>query len=266
MPKKNALLWEIQFQNKFKGYVFGSMHVPGNLAFDNLEKIYQAIDNCEVIATEIPLDKESQFEMGKHMHLPSSVSLRNLFTEKKYTKFEKILEKSFNLHIEQFDDVLPLFLLNYMTQIAINADPKNLSNSMDLEFWKYAKISNKKTDSVETLKDHIETLYQIPLEYQLKALSQALSNVSKFRKKSIKMLDLYKSQEIHKLYAQSKKSLSGIREVLLYRRNKIMVENVNRICQESTGFFIVGAGHLSGKTGLLHQLKILDYKVKPVKI
>lgn len=266
MAKKNSLLWEIQYNKQFKGYLFGSMHVPANLAFESLGSIHNAIDQCDCVATEIPLDSKSQFEMGKHMKLPSNVSLTNLLSEKKFEKYEHILQKSFNLPLNQFKDVLPLFLLNYMTQIAINADPSQMSTSMDLEFWNYAKLKGKDSDSVETLKDHLDTLYNIPLSYQMKALKQALQNVSKFRKKSIEMLDLYKSQDIHLLYSKSKKSLAGIREILLYKRNEIMLNNVLRISQKKNTFYIVGAGHLSGAKGLIHGLKNNGYKLKPRSI
>ncbi len=266
MAKKNSLLWEIQYKNHFKGYLFGSMHVPANLAFDNLERIHAAIDRCSCIATEIPLDHKSQFEMGKHMKLPNHVSLLNLLSEKKYEKFEQILQKSFNLSLDQFKQVLPLFLLNYMTQIAINTESSAMNSSMDLEFWNYATAKGKARDSVETLSDHLETLYNIPLSYQMRALKQALKNVSKFRKKSQQMLELYKTQDIHQLYAKSKKSLAGIREILLYRRNEIMLSNIVRISEEQETFFIVGAGHLSGAKGLIHSLKNYGYSMKPRKV
>jgi len=266
MAKKNSLLWEIHDNKVFKGYLFGSMHVPAELAFDNLKPIHSAIDSCDLLATEIPLDSKSQFEMGKHMKLPSNVSLRNLLSEKKYEKLDLLLQKSFHISLDQFSGLLPLFLLNFMTQSAIDSDSQKNPSSMDLELWNYAKLKGKDLGGVETIKDHIDTLYNIPLEYQLKALKEALRNVSKFRKKSNKMLALYKSQDIHKLYKQSKKSLEGIREVLLYRRNEIMLFNISEILEAKSAFFVVGAGHLSGKKGLIHGLKEKGFTLKAKSI
>ena len=264
MTNKNSLLWEIQLDKNFKGYIFGTMHVSADIAFSDLSLIHSLIEKCDVFATEIPLDMESQQQMSKHITLPDHVQLSNLFSDRKFLKYRNILSKSFGLDIQQFNKVLPIFLLNYMTKIAIQVDPSNIHESMDFQFWNFAKEQGKEMASVESIDDHINTLYGIPLDYQIKSLNSALRNVSKFREKSLKMLEIYKSQDIHKLYTSSKKSIGAIREIILYARNENISSNIEKLIENDTLFSAFGAGHLSGKKGVISKLKSKGFTLKPI--
>lgn len=266
MTKRNSLLWEIQFNKEIKGYIFGSMHISSDVAFSDLHHIRKLINDCDAFATEIPLDIASQREMGKHMGLPVNVKLSDLISEKKYEKYSKILHKSFDLNLSDFEHVLPLFLLNYMTQLSLDVNPKSLENTMDFELWNYAKDHDRILTSVESLEDHIQTLYEIPLSFQVYALNSALKNISKFSTSSKKMLSLYKDQKIHKLYQSSKKSLGEIKQILLYQRNKKIAQNIIEITSKNTLFSVFGAAHLSGIHGVLVILKNHGFKISPIQI
>lgn len=265
MTKKQSLLWEISQNNKDKGYLFGTMHVSGKVAFSNFELIYNLIDSCDSLATEISLDNSTQREMGKHMNLPAHTSLRELISNKKFDKYQRELNKYFNVELEYFINLMPLFLINLITQKSIISDEKLMNQSMDLECWNYAKEKGLNLMGIETFEDHINTLYAIPIAYQLDALKSALSNLPKFKKKSKKLLYLYVSQNIHLLYKSSKKSLGEIKKVLLYDRNVKMAISIIEKTKDQKTFFAFGAGHLSGRNGVIHLLKQAGYEVRPSK-
>ena len=262
MAKKQSLLWEIYQNDLLKGYLFGTMHVSGKVAFSNFETIYSLIDNCQLFATEVPLDKDTQMEMGRHMFLPSNSTIKDLISEKKFVKYSEQLAKHFNVELDLFNKVMPLYLINLITQKSLFEEDELLNVSMDYECWKYAEAKGLLMSSVESLDDHIDTLYSIPIDYQLKALKSALKNLPLFRKKARKMMKQYKSQDIHKLYASSKKSLGEIKEVLLYKRNIIMTENILKSINTHKGFFAFGAGHLAGKYGVISLLRQNGCKIK----
>lgn len=266
MTNRNALLWEVHSNKVFKGYIFGTMHVSVDIAFSDLSYLRSAIESCEVFAPEIPLHVAAQEEMGQHLYLPESISMQNLLSSRTYNKYQKILNKSFGLNLDSFDRIMPLFLLNFMTQIALKSSMEDPSNTMDYQFWSYAESKEKKLASMESIEDHIATLDHIPLSYQLSALKATLSNVSKFRSKTKQLLELYKNEEIHKLYKLSKKSIGSIKDVLLYDRNSKMAQNFINLSSENSVFAAIGAAHLSGKKGLLHLLTTHGYKVKPVRL
>ncbi len=265
MTKKKSLLWEIKRDNLSKGYLFGTMHVSGKVAFSNFDYIYNIIDKCDCLATEISLDIDTQKELGKHMKLPKNARLSELLSEKKYLNYSNELQKYFDLSIEPFNSLMPLFLINFITQKSLIQDASQLNQSMDAECWLYAKNNNLRMESVESLDDHINTLYSIPLTYQLKALKSALSNLPKFKKKAKKMLEVYMSQDIHKLYKTSKKSIGEIKKVLLFDRNIKMAQRIDEICDQHKTFFAFGAGHLAGEIGIIRLLKQKGYTIQPLR-
>jgi uncharacterized protein YbaP (TraB family) len=55
-----------------------------------------------------------------------------------------------------------------------------------------------------------------------------------------------------------------MRKLLLYERNTIMAERFAEIARQESLFCAVGAGHLSGKKGLLRLLKKEGFKVRPI--
>ncbi len=266
MTNKKSLIWEISHDHIKKGYLFGTMHVSGKVAFSNFQLVYDLIDACDCIATEIMLDHNTQREMGKHMHLPSNTSLKELLSEKKIAKYTKELNKYFELDFAMFANIMPLFLINLITQKSIVSEESLMNQSMDLECWQYAKNKGLKLDSLESLEGHINTLYSIPIEYQLKALKSSFANLPKFKRKACKLLTEYTSQDIHSLYKSSKKSLGDIKKVLLYDRNRIMADRIIEISKQHKTFFAFGAGHLSGGKGVIHLLKKEGIKVKPAKV
>lgn len=263
MTKKKSLIWEIIKDNSIKGYLFGTMHVSGKVAFSNFELIQGLIDSCDCLATEVPLDQETQKEMGRHMSFPKYTSLSEILSEKRYNKYNNQLIKHFDLELDIFNKIMPLFLINVITQKSLTKDLSLLHMSMDAECWNYASEKGLHLTSVESLEDHINTLYSIPLEYQLNALKAAMSNLPNFKKKAKEMLEVYVTQDIHSLYKSSKKSLKEIKDILLYSRNVKMADNISEILKEYKGFFAFGAGHLSGEMGVIRLLKQKGYKVKP---
>jgi len=97
-------------------------------------------------------------------------------------------------------------------------------------------------------------------------LSDISKNISGFSKEHHKMTTLYEQQDIHQMYRSTKKSIGGARKILLYNRNAIMAERIERMAREQTIFSAVGAAHLAGKKGVIKLLKNAGLKVKPVNL
>ena len=242
------------------------MHVPIGVAFSDFGRLKEAIDQCDVFAPEIPLHSNAHRRMRAYVHLPNDFKLSALLSDRKYDKYKAFLRKSFGINLKLFDKMLPLFLLNYMTQQALSTKADIPVNTMDFQLWSYAESVERELSSMESMDDHIQTLNQISLDYQLRSLGSALSNVSKFRSKTLQLLDLYQNQEIHKLYKLSKKSIGSIKDALLYSRNHKMAANFTQLSTTKSVFAAVGAAHLSGKNGLLHLLNKKGYRLSPVKL
>ena len=80
------------------------------------------------------------------------------------------------------------------------------------------------------------------------------------------MMNHYLNGHIDKLYLSGKKSLGVWRKTLLKDRNIKMASRLEEMSKLESIFCAVGAGHLSGKHGVLRLLKRAGAKISPVKL
>ena len=75
-------------------------------------------------------------------------------------------------------------------------------------------------------------------------------------------MDLYLKGRIHKLYQLSKSSMQELRKKVIYERNRNMASVIDHLDSTKQNFITAGAGHLSGKYGLIALLKKSGWKLK----
>lgn len=264
MAKKRSLLWEIRKDSKTKGYLFGTMHVPSKIAFSNFGKLESLLGTCDAYMPEMLLDASSQQLMQTKIVLDHEHRWSALVSEKQFDKMDNIFMRAFGMSLRQYEYLVPILVLNLMTQSALGVPVQDQDAPMDVELWNLANKLNLMLLEAESTERHCAVLDEIPMEYQLKLLKKSLRNVPKLRKQTKAMLTAYLAQDIHGLYARSKKSLGALREVMLYNRNKEMLDNITAALVEHKVFVAVGAAHFSGKKGLLSGLKKQNYKLIPL--
>ncbi len=260
---KKTLLWSIEDQqSKVVSYVFGTMHIMDMKAFVFQDMVKEKMDACQVFATELNFEQIELIAGEQDMSLPEDQTLQDILSEKSYKKVKKAFEKITGMDIAFFNKKLPIMINNIMSESILS---KDMPHSLDKSLWLYATQQEKITMGIETYAEQLEILAKIPLEYQVKSLLGSCKNISKFRKSILKTTALYEQGDIQKLYKYSKKSLKGIKKVMLYDRNNIMAERIAKIASEQSIFAAIGAGHLGGEKGVLKLLKQIGFKVKPVK-
>ena len=78
------------------------------------------------------------------------------------------------------------------------------------------------------------------------------------------MVHWYRNGAVRELYKAAKKDAKGMRKILLFERNVMMVSRFVKIARENSLFCAVGAGHLAGKKGMLRLLKKEGFHIHPV--
>ena len=58
--------------------------------------------------------------------------------------------------------------------------------------------------------------------------------------------------------------MGKIRNLMIYDRNKKMVNAIIRMSDEKSSFFAIGAAHFAGNKGILAFLKKEGYKIKQI--
>ncbi len=261
---KNSLLWQISGENlSGTSYIFGTMHVKDERAFSLIEPLKDVIDTCEAFATEFNLKEAESGVEPNAMDLPDNQILTDFISEKKYQRMRKIFIKYFEFDIEVLKSAMPLIISNALSAQTLMSEREV---NLDQYLWQYAESQEKITLGIETFAEQLQILHAIPLDYQFKALSDISKNISSFSKQHQKMTALYAKQDIRQMYQSTKKSIGAARKILLYNRNEIMAERIERMAQEQTLFTAVGAAHLAGKKGVLKLLKNAGLSVKPIKL
>lgn len=261
MRKKNSILWEISSeQTHHISYVFGTMHIKDDVAYTHLEKALEKMNSCQLVACEYNLDEATGRGLDGVFMLPDSTTLIDYLGEKKFLKIEKIFAKSFGVSLSQLKRLLPMTITGILTEKILSEDN---AVSLDQKIWNEGIERSKKMAGVETFESQAYIMKNIEIAYQIKMLKDVARNVKTFRKKILSLTDMYRDENIHQLYKESKKSLGKYRNLLLFSRNELMAERIGEMALESNAFIAVGAAHLSGKKGLLHLLKKQGFKTRP---
>lgn len=240
------------------------MHVKDYRVHHFTDLVFPYLKQCDGFAAEFHLDEFATSNFQSFNLIKDDQHISSLLSEKKFEKIRKVLLKSFGIDITKFDRILPLFIINYISEsVMVNSE----SLSLDSLLWQFASAQDKDMFGLETVDDQFRILNSIPLSYQLKSLLELSKNVSSFKGKIQRLIFLYENQRIDELYKASKQSLGKQKGTLLYNRNANMLDEICSIMDNNHTLFVaVGAAHLSGKFGLLRGLKQNGFTVKPISI
>lgn len=185
------------------------------------------------------------------------------WSEKIFRKIRKQFLKSFKFDISNYGHLHPLMIMSVMANSVLESEHHI---SLDEHLWEYAKQNGKETLGLESFEEQYRILHSIdpmPLYRQILKISKRPASI---RKNTAKGLNLYMEGNIHELYILSKSSMKDLRKKIIYKRNEKMASVIIGLNPEVKYFITVGAGHLSGKTGILSALKKEGWKVKPVRL
>lgn len=260
--KKNTLLWKIEGEQlTAPSYLFGSMHVQDQRAFQGLEYIQECIDQCDAFAAEYNLNEQNPIAFQQASQLPAGESLQALLNPRIYKKLAKIFERETGQDLEDFDQLKPAMIVNILTAAQFSEDHQE---ALDQMLFQYAENNGKEMMGLETFERQMEIMEEMSLTEQLRSLKSLATNFKSFRKSLKKTAALYVEGDIQKILKKVKESSGQMRKVLLFDRNFIMADRILEIIQQKSLFTVVGAGHLGGGKGLIHLLKSQNLKVQPI--
>lgn len=256
---KQSLLWKVSAKELAgDAYIFGTMHVKDQRAFQNQELVHNAINACDTFATEFNLDEAQTLMTPDFIYIPENQKISKLIPEKKYNKLRKHLLKCTGLDILMVDRFKPLLITNMLAEKVLATD---MPFALDQALWTYAKEQSKTMLGIETQEEQIAVLAKISIDEQLKGLLSIGINFKRFRKQLLNMTALYEQQDIQQLYKSAKKSAKGLKKRLVYNRNVIMADRIADLAKQQSICCAIGAGHLAGKNGVLRLLKLKGFKV-----
>lgn len=239
------------------------MHVKSEEAYSGVTLAKHCMEQCHIYAGEMDLNDPDLNMIGDYFMNEDGKVLQDIIGIKKYEKYKKIILKSFQINLDEIAHFKPIVISNMISESIMT---KSYDLSLDHFLWQYAEALGLQMKGLESASHQFEIMQSIPFDIQLKALKSCTKNVSRFRKQVMKLSELYKNGELTKLYKASKKSMGGLRKLMIYDRNAYMANRLIQLADEGATFCAVGAAHLPGSKGMLKILKAHGFKVSPIAI
>ncbi|MBI1305593.1 MAG: hypothetical protein GC181_03145 [Bacteroidetes bacterium] len=273
VQSQNTLLYEISGNGlKKSSYLFGTMHLKNEELFNWNDKVFDAINACEVAAFELDLD--IKFKMKDKRYAKIGKEWADYFTKEILPEMEKTIPA----------DTLANRIVKYVVPAVINYAKAMSVDSARLDFvdqflFNYAKKQGKKMMGIETMTEQLNVLTSIDKKFIKDALISflkkddwsVLTNADLMNPSTL--LQSYSQHnlnavcsEINGLTGTDIKAIREFYEKLLLARNDVMFKRTSKDIRKQSMFIGVGAGHLCGPNGLIEQYKKAGYTVKPVDI
>jgi uncharacterized protein len=270
----NALLWQVSGKGlKKPSYLFGTYHLLTNRFLDSLPVIGQKFDETQVLVSEVLLDKTAIAKMDEVMK-PGTKTLDQLLSPEDYAFVSAEFQKLIGVGLEPFNQYNPmavnLLFYQFLLKEAMPQAPYETTElGMDLYFQKYAEQIKKPTKALETLDVQMNALFgQFPEQRQAEMLVESVKNINQSREEIIKSISCYKKQDLiclDKMVYEATYKPAEL-DVLLYDRNRAWLKLLPTQMASESSFIAVGAGHLTGKDGLVEGLRAQGYTVTPVTL
>ena len=262
----NTLLWKVSGKGlKQPSFIFGTFHLMCKEDIHFSEQLKEAIKFSNEIYMELDMDDPSTLLSGMlYMNMKDGKKLSDLYTPEEYKKLQTYFTDSLNAPMMMLQRAKPYFLVSLLYPKMMDCPSPA---GVEEELLKIAKEDKKEIKGLETMQFQASVFDSIPYEWQAKELLKNIDSFEVYKKEFDEMVKLYKKQQLDSMENMLAKSEFGsdkYEDLLLNDRNKKWVSELNEIMKNKSVFVAVGAGHLSGKSGLISLLKKEGYVVEPL--
>ena len=266
------LLWKISGNGLERpSYVFGTHHMASEAICDSIRGFEDAFASVEQVIgeveTELMNDPATTTRMMPYMMMPEGVKLTSLFTPKEVILINGFIKPRLGFTLKDLNAMKPAFLSN-MINLALSTEhfPEfENQEAIDSYLQTRAKKYGKRVGGLETVEFQMDMLFNEDLETQADDLVDLVKNGDKAMKATGKLAQIYMTQDMKKInrFMHKSSDKEGIKK-LLDDRNMNWIVQMKVIMPETPTMFVVGAGHLPGKNGVLKLLENEGYTVEPI--
>ena len=262
----NTLLWRISGNGLSQpSFLFGTFHLlcKGDIHFS--KQLLDAVKMSNEIYMELDMDDPATLMGGLlFMNMKEGKKLQDLYSQEDYKRVTEYFSDTLKTPMMLFEKVKPYFLVALLYPKMMNCSSPA---GVEEELLKIAKENKKEIKGLETMQFQASVFDSIPYEWQAKELLKNIDSFSMYKNQFDEMVDLYKKQDLDSMQNMLLESEFGsdkYNDLLLNNRNKNWVKQLKEIMKKESVFVAVGAGHLTGKEGLISLLKKEGYKVEPL--
>ncbi|MDP5139937.1 MAG: TraB/GumN family protein [Spirosomaceae bacterium] len=261
--EEEVLLWKISGSEIAEpSYLYGTIHIICEKdirikaveakAFSQAKKIYLELDlDSPTLTNEIQAAALSKSHLKEHI------------SAKGYHEIDDFFTQQLGYSMEAVGMVKPYYLLSYTYKPTIGCqNPVSIEQLLVNE----AKEQNKEILGLETLEQQTEVYDKLNVRKQARLLLKQVRRSHLVRQNYADILDLYQNGRVESLNKKIINSPSRrLNRKLLKKRNQAWVKTLATVLPQQSNFVAVGAAHLGGRAGLIHQLRKEGYTVEAVK-
>lgn len=261
--EEEALLWKISGNEiAVSSYLYGTIHIicekdirikaAEAKAFSEAKQIYLELDlDSPTLANEIQAAALSKSHLKEHISTKGYDEIDNFFTQQ------------LGYSMEAVGMVKPYYLLSYTYKPTIGCEnPVSIEQLLVNE----AKEQKKEILGLETLEQQTEVYDKLNVRKQARLLLKQVRRSHLIHENYSDILELYQNGRVESLNKKIINSPSRrLNRKLLKKRNQAWVETLTTVLPLQSTFVAVGAAHLGGRAGLIHQFRKQGYTVEAVK-
>lgn len=276
-PQK-PFLWQVEGGDlKAPVFLFGTIHLPDDRVLAFSPVVEAAIDRCEALYCELPMDPASQQKQVPLLMRSDGKTISGTVPKELLDRVAAHL-KAKGLQVAMFDRfklwvlTTQLSTLDYMQAQMMGKQP------LDAVLYSRAQKAGKEVGGVENVEEQLGVFDSLTEEEQLLMLKDTLDGLDKAKKEGKRPTDelveawcageeakLLEVAEDDMQAAESKEMNEKFMKLLLEDRNIRMADRIDEKLKAEPGksfFFAFGAMHFPGEKGVNKLLEAKGYKVR----
>jgi uncharacterized protein len=254
-----ALLWRIHSPEGRQSAILGTMHVADARVTRAIEPIGTELARSRSFALEVLLDETAADKFGRAMHFADS---RRLNTQIDFELFRRALDL---LERHGIPASVAATMKPWAAFVMLSQPPGGPGQPLDLMLLTAAQADGKQISALETVDEQIAVFESLPMDQQIDMLREVVCHYDVLQSEMEVMFELYAARDLGGLMRASLAHIDAARspflEILLWSRNRRMVERMVPLLTAGESFIAIGAMHLVGDRGVLRLLEQRGFRV-----
>lgn len=268
---KNASgsVWLATSESGGRLYLCGTIHILRESDYPLAPAYEAAYADAQKLIFELPPGSSHSGDMNAKMQklaaLPQGATLESTLGKEMSATVFKWAEKH-GLPAASVSGFQPWFLALMIAVVEYGEIGAQPDKGVDTYFEARAARDKKPGEGLETVEFQINLFSKLTAAQQKDLLKQTLAEVGKLSGEFAKMIKAWKEGDLvvlHDMLYREAEQYPELMDIFLISRNKAWIERLDQCLKKGERvMLLVGAGHLTGKQGLIELLKAKGYKVE----
>lgn len=263
--QQTGLLWEITGNDlKQPAWLFGTVHMFDTTMYQLPQAPFELLPKVDKVYFEMDFSKLNPAEMMAAMMITDTTQYLNKLLNTPSLNRLKALGTSSPM-IKMMGDkiyaIKPLLLISMLTASATQA------TMVDLEIFKVAMAQQKPVGGLETTKDQMAAIDQVPITRQAEMMKKYFNHSKSLNQQVSELTAVYAKQHINDLMTQVNDNMpvdASFDQAIRLKRNETMTNKIDSILRTEHPLIAVGGGHLGNSDGLIALLEKKGYQLKSI--